>query len=206
LRQRILQPLLRQCRANSASHRSITAVSRCPVPSTSKVGTTSQRRHLHAAAVQKSVYDDFRNILDDAERPPIMVESISETTIKLTDGIILPANCVFLNGTAFMWDVPPPSFGWAGWQKEMFQVFEMVAPKPDILLFGTGRSALPPPPWLRPYLNSLGIQLDTMDSRNACATFNLLAEEGRRVAAACLTLVPLDARTGSPIEADKLPS
>lgn len=34
----------------------------------------------------------------------------------------------------------------------------------DILLFGTGRSALPPPQWLRPYLNSLGIQLDTMDS------------------------------------------
>ena len=90
-----------------------------------------------------------------------------------------------------MWDVPPPSFGWAGWQKEMFQVFEMVAPKPgmhasnltfqidrsrsdeDILLFGTGRSALPPPPWLRPYLNSLGIQLDTMDSVSTIATLPL---------------------------------
>lgn len=141
--------------------------------------------------LRSRLLDSFRNILDDAERPPIMVESISETTIKLTDGIILPSNCVFLNGTAFMWDTPPPSFGWKGWSKEMFQVFEMVAPKPgkqrsiclpaklipcsDILLFGTGRSALPPPQWLRPYLNSLGIQLDTMDSVRACKPFSDLS-------------------------------
>lgn len=154
---------------------------------------------LSTTVARKSVYDDFRNILDDAERPAIIVDSISETTFKLSDGIILPSNAVFLNGTAFMWDVPPPAFDWPGWTQEMFEVFEVVAPKPDILLFGTGRSALPPPPWLRPYLNSLGIQLDIMDSRNACSTFNLLAEEGRRVAAACLTLAPLDSRTGAPI-------
>ena len=72
----------------------------------------------------------FRNILDDAERPAIIVDSISETTFKLSDGIILPSNAVFLNGTAFMWDVPPPAFDWPGWTQEMFEVFEVVAPKP----------------------------------------------------------------------------
>lgn len=145
------------------------------------------------------MYDDFRNILEDSERPPIMVESISETTFKLTDGIILPSSSVFLNGTAFMWDTPPPSFSWNGWSKEHFELFELVTPKPDILIFGTGRTVLPAPQFLRAYLNSLGIQLDVMDSRNACSTFNLLAEEGRRVAAAVLTLAPLDARSGLPL-------
>lgn len=82
--------------------------------------------HLSLVTLPRS----FRNILDDAERPAIIVDSISETTFKLSDGIILPSNAVFLNGTAFMWDVPPPAFEWPGWTKEMFEVFEVVAPKP----------------------------------------------------------------------------
>jgi uncharacterized protein len=32
----------------------------------------------------------------------------------------------------------------------------------EILLFGTGASTLPPPPFLRAYCQSLGIQLDVM--------------------------------------------
>lgn len=54
----------------------------------------------------------------------------------------------------------------------------------EILLFGTGSSIAFPPPSFKQYLNSLGIQVDVMDSRNACATYNLLASEGRRIAAA----------------------
>ncbi|KAL7008620.1 hypothetical protein EMMF5_001882 [Cystobasidiomycetes sp. EMM_F5] len=142
----------------------------------------------------------FVNILDDGERPAIQVNSCTETTFQLTDGIIIPASAIFLNGAAFMWDVPPASFPWTGWSKEMFQVFEVVTPKPDIVIFGTGRTVFPAPPWLRQYLNSLGIQLDVMDSRNACSTFNLLTEEGRRVAAAVLTLAPMDSRSGMPLE------
>lgn len=72
----------------------------------------------------------FRNIFDDSERPPVMVDSCSETSFKLTDGIILPCNAVFHNGSAFMWDVPPPSFTWKGWSQDMFQIFEFTSPKP----------------------------------------------------------------------------
>ena len=73
----------------------------------------------------------------------------------------------------------------------------------EILLLGTGASMSPPPQFIRDYLRSLGIQLDFMDTvsylakqiihishdnlkRNACSTYNLLSEEGRRVAAALL--------------------
>lgn len=65
------------------------------------------------------------------------------------------------------------------------------------------------PPALRQYLSRAGIQVDIMNTvsrasliqtsfsfflkalqRNACSTYNLLAEEGRRVAAALLPLTP----------------
>ena len=78
---------------------------------------------------------------------------------------------------------------------------------PEILLVGTGKSVNPLPNPLRQYLNKLGIQVDVMDSVeglfpprlfltdsreiaqwNACTTYNLLSEEGRRVAAALLPL------------------
>jgi len=66
-----------------------------------------------------------------------------------------------------------------------------------------------PPPSIRGYLKEMGIQLDIMDTvgpttlpavpalndvsisqKNACSTYNLLAEEGRRVAAALLPYTP----------------
>ena len=79
----------------------------------------------------------------------------------------------------------------------------------EILVFGTGKRLVPPPPSIRQYLNKIGIQIDVMDTvrtfigrletgmsdfdefkRNACSTYNLLTEEGRRMAAALLPMVP----------------
>lgn len=76
----------------------------------------------------------------------------------------------------------------------------------ELLLFGTGKSAHLPPPKFRDYLSKVGVQIDVMDTvsggsmhrlraltcqqRNACSTYNLLAEEGRRVAAALLPIQP----------------
>jgi NADH dehydrogenase [ubiquinone] 1 alpha subcomplex assembly factor 3 len=34
----------------------------------------------------------------------------------------------------------------------------------EILLFGTGRTVVPPPKEIKDYVSSLGIQLDVMDS------------------------------------------
>jgi NADH dehydrogenase [ubiquinone] 1 alpha subcomplex assembly factor 3 len=85
----------------------------------------------------------------------------------------------------------------------------------EILLVGTGARGLFPPPHFKQYLNGLGIQVDVLDSvrsppspprqiliewddqRNAGSTYNLLAEEGRRVACALYPLTALSARTGS---------
>ncbi|TFK55421.1 DUF498-domain-containing protein [Heliocybe sulcata] len=130
----------------------------------------------------------FTNILASEIPPPVQVSQITQEGIQLADGLILPSACIFLEGKVFLWDVPQSL--WDGWSKDRFEIFETVVPKPDILLLGTGASASMPPPSIRAFLNGMGIQTDIMDTRNACSTYNLLAEEGRRVAAALLPIQP----------------
>jgi len=103
----------------------------------------------------------------------------------------------FLEGKVYLWDTPELNTNmrtteekWRAWREEHFQIFHLVTPRPEILLLGTGRKLIQRPPFLKPYLAALGIQLDVMDTKNACSTYNLLAEEGRRVAAALLPLTP----------------
>lgn len=56
----------------------------------------------------------------------------------------------------------------------------------EIILLGTGaRLRFPAGPLLRPFAPA-GIGLEAMDLQAACRTFNILAAEGRKVAAALL--------------------
>lgn len=56
----------------------------------------------------------------------------------------------------------------------------------EIVLLGTGnRLRFPPGPLLRPFA-SAGVGLEIMDLQAACRTYNILAAEGRKVAAALL--------------------
>ena len=56
----------------------------------------------------------------------------------------------------------------------------------EIILLGTGnRLRFPPGALLRPFA-AAGIGLDIMDLQAACRTYNILAAEGRKVAAALL--------------------
>lgn len=61
-------------------------------------------------------------------------------------------------------------------------------PTVEILLIGTGRSMLPIPPVLRRDLRAAGIMPDAMDTGAACRTYNVLAAEERRVAAALIAV------------------
>ena len=57
-------------------------------------------------------------------------------------------------------------------------------PAVEILLLGTGTTMRPLEPGLRAALRKRGIVCDAMDTGAACRTFNVLAGEDRRVAAA----------------------
>ncbi|CUA69425.1 hypothetical protein RSOLAG22IIIB_03951 [Rhizoctonia solani] len=153
-------------------------------PSTSLQGT----QLLHTTASRQN--SALTNILGDGPAPAVQVKSAGEAGIELADGLILPGACVFLAGRVFLWDVPTPNDRWTNWGLEHLEVFDVVVPKPELLLLGTGKSAMLPPPRFREYLSRIGVQIDIMDTRNACSTYNLLAEEGRRVAAALLPIRP----------------
>jgi len=147
-----------------------------------------QFRLLYASAPRRrpEAPTVFTNILAGDTPPPVQVSSVSADGIQLSDGLIISSSCIFVEGKVLLWDVPLGADLWSKWRKEHLEVFEVVVPRPEILLLGTGERISMPPPFIRTYLNTLGIQLDIMDTRNACSTYNLLAEEGRRVAAALL--------------------
>jgi uncharacterized protein len=62
----------------------------------------------------------------------------------------------------------------------------LAALQPEVALFGTGAAMRFPHPRLTRALAEAGIGLEVMDTPAACRTYNILAAEGRRVAAAIL--------------------
>lgn len=62
----------------------------------------------------------------------------------------------------------------------------LAAMKPELVLLGTGDSLRFPNPRLLVDLTHARIGAEVMDTRAACRTYNILAEEGRNVAAALI--------------------
>ena len=62
----------------------------------------------------------------------------------------------------------------------------LVALQPELVLLGTGDALRFPDPRLLANLTHAGIGAEVMDTRAACRTYNILAEEGRNVAAALI--------------------
>jgi uncharacterized protein len=80
----------------------------------------------------------------------------------------------------------------AGWAPGGFEALQtadfdsIVALAPEIVLLGTGRTQQFPHPRLMRSLTDAHIGAEVMDTPAACRTFNILAAEGRKVAAALL--------------------
>jgi uncharacterized protein len=66
----------------------------------------------------------------------------------------------------------------------------IAALRPEVALLGTGRTMRFPSSRLTRPLIEAGIGLEIMDTTAACRTFNILAAEGRKVAAAILLDTP----------------
>lgn len=63
---------------------------------------------------------------------------MSKDEIVLSDGLVLPPNCLFLNGHIFTWNTPivkmleamPNGRGWEEWTDDIWSIFETVTPRP----------------------------------------------------------------------------
>ncbi len=62
----------------------------------------------------------------------------------------------------------------------------LIAPAPEVVIFGSGERLRFPHPRLTAALAKLRIGVETMDFKAACRTYNILMAEGRKVAAALL--------------------
>jgi uncharacterized protein len=82
--------------------------------------------------------------------------------------------------------------GWAAWAPTRIDEIDataldvVLAQDPELVLIGTGRRQRFLAPKLQVTLLQRGIGLECMDNAAAARTFNLLADEGRRVVAAML--------------------
>jgi NADH dehydrogenase [ubiquinone] 1 alpha subcomplex assembly factor 3 len=79
--------------------------------------------------------------------------------------------------------------------RKAWGVLDLVWPKPDLLILGTGASIRPISPETRRHINDLGVRVEVQDTRNAAAQFNLLATE-RGVQQVVAALVPIGWREG----------
>ncbi|KAF7190501.1 NADH dehydrogenase [ubiquinone] 1 alpha subcomplex assembly factor 3 [Pseudocercospora fuligena] len=79
--------------------------------------------------------------------------------------------------------------------KDAWGILDLVWPKPDLLILGTGEKMIPLAPETRKNINELGIRIEVQDTRNAAAQFNMLATERgtQQIAAA---LVPVGWKEG----------
>jgi uncharacterized protein len=80
----------------------------------------------------------------------------------------------------------------AEWTSASFEMLteadfaKLAALAPEILLLGTGKTLRFPTPELLQPLMAARIGFEVMDTHAACRTYNILAAEGRKVAAAIL--------------------
>jgi len=58
----------------------------------------------------------------------------------------------------------------------------------EFVLLGTGAGIAPPPRAVRLLLENAGLGLEVMDTVSACRIYNVLAQDGRRVAAALIAV------------------
>ena len=73
---------------------------------------------------------------------------------------------------------------------ETRHVESLCALAPEVLLLGAGAQALLPRPQLLLPFGERGIGVEVMTTASACRTYNILASDGRRVAALLLPIAP----------------
>lgn len=132
----------------------------------------------------------FEDVMAGGPKPAVQIDAVLKQGrgFQLSTGMEIPEGVILLNGEAILWR-PDTTFyknGTIAMTNESFGVLDVSTTKPDMLILGTGNRNMLVDQLTRDYMHSLGIQLDTMDTRNAASTFNVLAAEGRSVAVALL--------------------
>lgn len=109
-----------------------------------------------------------------------LVRACTATEIRIGDRVITTS--AILSADRLVLDWQPRAAG----ELTAQHLREVLALEPEVILLGTGeRQEFPDSAVLRVALER-GVAVEVMDTRAACRTYNVLLQEGRRVAAAVL--------------------
>lgn len=115
--------------------------------------------------IPNSMLGAFHNMFDRG--PNVGVEIITKHGFVLSNNVKVEQPLILLNGSPFLWNPPPRAPGhmpMKGWDLDAFKLFDIVAPRPELIIFGTGKELAPLPEEIRKYFFSRGIQVDQMNS------------------------------------------
>ncbi len=107
----------------------------------------------------------------------LVIRSVSETGIRVNDTEYSESIVLTPDDALNMWDEKPID------DLTEADFDSVISSKPEIVLLGTGASNVFPPRQLTFAFARKGIGLEVMDTRAAARTYNVLANEGRRIAA-----------------------
>ncbi|CAG8616279.1 17405_t:CDS:2, partial [Gigaspora margarita] len=116
----------------------------------------------------------FRNMFDDSLiRSWTMIRKVTKYGFITSNDLRVRGPVILINGSLFLWNVPQGSFGqdknridgvFDEWNKDFLKIFEIITPKPELLIFGTGKMSVPIPLKIRDYIHKLGLQIEYSDT------------------------------------------
>ncbi|XP_043718471.1 NADH dehydrogenase [ubiquinone] 1 alpha subcomplex assembly factor 3 [Telopea speciosissima] len=127
-----------------------------------------------------SLYDQI-NLIDQIPDDQLVFQSVADTGF-VVNGVNYEGSLLCVGNLLLSWSPKKLSEITA----DSLSIFQVMKPTPEILILGCGRHIQPVDPELRRFIKSTGMKLESVDSRNAASTYNILNEEGRVVAAALL--------------------
>lgn len=125
----------------------------------------------------------YRNVMKFTLQTPSslnLVHACSEDEIRVRELVIRAS--VILTETEIVFDWPPASI------EELTALHLQAALRfePELILLGTGTRHVFPDARVIAGVQAAGVGLEVMATRAACRTYNVLVQEGRRVAAALI--------------------
>ncbi|CAG8634188.1 1928_t:CDS:2, partial [Cetraspora pellucida] len=112
---------------------------------------------------------------DSLIRSWTMIRKVTKYGFITSNDLRVRGPVILINGTLFLWNVPQGSFEqektridnvFNGWNKDFLKIFEIITPKPELLIFGTGKMSVPIPLEIRDYIHKLGLQIEYSDTGN----------------------------------------
>jgi NADH dehydrogenase [ubiquinone] 1 alpha subcomplex assembly factor 3 len=147
----------------------------------------SERKPMEEPRASKGTLEDH-DIYDDLAPPLNNIEGVLENGFKLASGRQVlskdensPRGLVLVGSEAFEVNLQDGlkglDKGMVEIEKDVLGIFNLVHPKPEMLVVGLGAKSRILGHNTSKYLHSLGFQLQVSNTPNGCANFDLLATE-----------------------------